>query len=64
MLARQVDGILVVIRYGKTRKEGLADVIESVGKQKILGTMINYTETSGSRYYGYKYGGYRGKRKS
>ena len=62
VLARQVEGVLVVIRFGKTSKEGLGDVIESVGKQKILGTMINYIETSGSRYYGYKYGGYRDKK--
>jgi capsular exopolysaccharide synthesis family protein len=62
VLARQVEGILIVIRFGKTSKEGLGGVIESVGKQKILGTMINYMETPGSRYYGYKYGGSREKR--
>ncbi len=64
VLARQVEGILVVIRFGKTSKEGLSGVIESVGKQKILGTMINYMESSGSRYYGYKYGGYRKSKES
>jgi len=64
VLARQVEGILIVIRFGKTSKEGLGGVIESVGKQKILGTMINYMETPGSRYYGYKYGGCRGEKKN
>jgi capsular exopolysaccharide synthesis family protein len=56
VIARQVDGILIVVRYGRTLKEELADLIESVGKKKILGTLVNYAETAESRYYGYKYG--------
>jgi exopolysaccharide/PEP-CTERM locus tyrosine autokinase len=62
VLSRQVDGILIVVRYGRTRREDLSDLIERVGKKKILGSLVNYAETPESRYYGYKYGGYR-KRK-
>jgi Mrp family chromosome partitioning ATPase len=57
VLARQVDGILIVVRYGRTLKGELADLIESIGKKKILGSLVNYVETAASRYYGYKYGG-------
>lgn len=59
VLARQVDGILVVVRYGKTRRRDLLDLVARMGAKKILGTLINYIETPASRYYGYKYGGYK-----
>jgi capsular exopolysaccharide synthesis family protein len=59
VIARQVDGILIVVRCGRTPKEELSHLIESVGKKKILGSLVNFTETEESRYYGYKYGGYR-----
>ncbi len=57
VLARQVDGILVVVRHGKTRREDLADLVQQVGEKKVLGSIVNYMETTRSRYYGYKYGG-------
>jgi capsular exopolysaccharide synthesis family protein len=59
VIARQVDGVLIVVRCGRTLKEELANLIESIGKKKILGGLVNYAETAESRYYGYKYGGYR-----
>jgi exopolysaccharide/PEP-CTERM locus tyrosine autokinase len=57
VLARQVDGILLVVRYGKTRRNDLADTVARLGEKKILGSIVNCTETAASRYYGYKYGG-------
>ena len=63
VLARQVDGILVVVRYGSTRRDELADLIAKVGEKKILGSIVNYIENPASRYYGYKYAGY-GRRKN
>jgi capsular exopolysaccharide synthesis family protein len=62
VLARQVDGILVVVRYGSTRRNDLADLVAQVGEKKILGSIVNYIENPTSRYYGYKYAGY-GRRK-
>lgn len=59
VLARQVDGILVVVRFLRTRQEDLADLIARVGAKKILGSVVNYMETVTSRYYGYKYGSCR-----
>jgi capsular exopolysaccharide synthesis family protein len=66
-LARQVDGILLVVKYGKTPKEDVEDLMEIVGSDKILGVVINYLDMPMSRRYGYgkygRYGGYgRGKK--
>ena len=58
-LARQVDGILLVVKYGKTPKEDVEDLMETVGSDKILGVVINYLDMPLSRRYGYgKYGRY------
>lgn len=61
VLARQADGVLLVVRFCSTRDEALTDLITRVGEQKILGTVMNYMETPASRYYGYKPGGYLGR---
>jgi capsular exopolysaccharide synthesis family protein len=59
VLARQVDGIIVVVLYGITRREDLSHLIAQMGEKKILGSIVNRIETASSRYYGYKYGGYK-----
>jgi Mrp family chromosome partitioning ATPase len=64
VLARAVDGIIVVVRYGSTRREALTDLIARMGDKKILGSIVNRVETADTRYYGYKYAGYgKSKRK-
>jgi len=62
VLARQVDGILLVVSYGKTRREDAADLIETMGKEKVLGSLINYIDPKATRYYGYSRYGYYGKK--
>lgn len=62
VLARQVDGILLVVSYGKTRREDAVDVIETLGKEKMLGSLINYIDPKATRYYGYSQYGYYGKK--
>jgi len=58
-LARQVDGIVLVVKYGKTSKEDVQDLMDTVGSDKILGVVINYLDMPLSRRYGYgKYGKY------
>jgi Mrp family chromosome partitioning ATPase len=58
-LARQVDGILLVVQYGKTPREAVEDLMDTVGSEKILGTVINYLDFHVSKRYGYgKYGRY------
>jgi protein-tyrosine kinase len=66
-LARQVDGILLVVKYGKTARDDVEDLVETVGSEKILGVVINYLDMPMSRRYGYgkygKYGGYANGKK-
>ena len=65
-LARQADGILLVVKYGKTPREDVEDLMDAVGSDKILGVVINYLDMPLSKRYGYgkygRYGGY-GRRK-
>jgi protein-tyrosine kinase len=65
-LARQVDGIILVINYGKTKRELIADLIENIGKEKIIGIVFNRFNLLSSSYYGYgkysNYGKYYGRR--
>ncbi|UCF90815.1 MAG: polysaccharide biosynthesis tyrosine autokinase [Desulfobacterales bacterium] len=52
-----VDGVILVVRFGYTRREHVTDLIEHFGKEKIIGTIFNGVDVRSSRYYGYrKYG--------
>ncbi len=53
VIARQVEGIVVVVKYGSTPMDLLTELIDTVEKEKILGIIINE-----STYYGH---GRRGK---
>ncbi|SDT96572.1 polysaccharide biosynthesis tyrosine autokinase [Desulfobacula phenolica] len=56
-LARQVDGIIVIIRHGKTRIKDVQDIINIYGKEKIIGVVHNFAEKRPGYGYGYyKYG--------
>jgi exopolysaccharide/PEP-CTERM locus tyrosine autokinase len=61
-LARQVDGILLVVKYGNTPREEVEDLKVTLGSEKILGVVINFLDMPVSKRYGYgkyeKYGGY------
>ena len=58
-IARQVDGVIVVIKYGSTPKDLVADLVEIIGKEKILGCVLNWFDLKTSSYYGYgKYAKY------
>ena len=58
-IAKQVDAIIVVIRFGSTPMEAVEELIDNLGKEKIIGAVINRFDARTSRYYGYqKYGKY------
>ena len=61
-IARQVDGIILVVKYGETPKEMVADLVDILGKDKIIGCVLNWFDLRSSSYYGYgsygKYGRY------
>lgn len=57
-IARVVDGIVIVIRQGKTRKKEVQDIIDIYGRDKILGVIKNFATKSPGSSYRYKNYGY------
>ena len=60
VLARWVDGVIIVIKHGKTPRDGVSNVIDNLGKEKIIGAVMNNFEVYSSRYYGKYYGKRKG----
>jgi exopolysaccharide/PEP-CTERM locus tyrosine autokinase len=56
-LARYVDGILVVVKYGSTPKDSVTELIDKLGRDKILGAVVNNFEAGAARYQKKYYGG-------
>ena len=61
-ISRQVDGVLLVAECGTTPRKMLSDLIEIIGKEKILGVILNKLDTQFMSYSGLgkykKYGKY------
>jgi capsular exopolysaccharide synthesis family protein len=59
-MAKHVDGIIIVIQYGSTPLHLVEELIDNLGREKILGAVINrFDSRVSARYYGYeKYGKY------
>jgi Mrp family chromosome partitioning ATPase len=55
-IARYVDGIILVIRQGRTRVKEIQDIVDIYGRSKILGVIKNFSEKAVG--YGYGYGKY------
>ena len=58
VLAKKVDKIILVIRWGFARREHAKQLVEMLGHDKILGVVFNAFEMSrlGSKLQGYYYG--------
>ena len=57
-IARYVDGIIIVVRQGKTRIKEVKDIIDIYGKDKILGVIQNFAKELVGYGYGYRKYGY------
>jgi Mrp family chromosome partitioning ATPase len=57
-LARQVDGIVLVVKYASTSLNLIHDLIDKFGKDKIVGALINSFEARSSYYKSQYYGQY------
>jgi len=56
ILAKYVDGIILVVREGRTNREIVAKTVETLGREKILGVVFNMArEPIKSYYYNYNY---------
>jgi exopolysaccharide/PEP-CTERM locus tyrosine autokinase len=52
-IARFVDGIILVIRQGKTRTKEIADILDIYGREKVLGVVTNFSKKKIGYGYGY-----------
>jgi exopolysaccharide/PEP-CTERM locus tyrosine autokinase len=58
-LAKRVDGVLLVIKAGKTPRKLINEIIEQIGREKIIGVVLNWYDIPFTKYYGYgKYNKY------
>jgi protein-tyrosine kinase len=58
-LAKRVDGVLLVIKAGKTPRKLVNEIIELIGKEKIIGVVLNWYDIPFTKHYGYgKYNKY------
>jgi exopolysaccharide/PEP-CTERM locus tyrosine autokinase len=55
-LARYVDGILLVVKYGSTPRGSAKELIGKLGRKKIIGAVINNFDIGSSRYRKKYYG--------
>jgi protein-tyrosine kinase len=51
-LSRQVDGVLLVIEYGRTSREMVSDLVKTIGKEKIIGIVLNKLDMRFAKHYG------------
>lgn len=56
-IARHVDGIIVVVEAGKTPRDAVLHLVETFGKDKIIGVVLNRFDLRMSDYFG-RYGKY------
>ncbi|MGH7766566.1 MAG: CpsD/CapB family tyrosine-protein kinase [Candidatus Binatia bacterium] len=55
VMARQVDGVLLVVRAGKTPRNCLSEAMEILNSDKIMGIVLNGAELGmSSKYYYYQ----------
>lgn len=53
-VAQYVDAIIIVVRAGKTPRDAVADTIEHIGKEKLIGIVLNQADSSSTKFYGYE----------
>ena len=59
VLARRVDGVLVVVKFGKTKRDMVQDMVDQMGRDKVVGSIINNFDMRSSRYYAKHYSKYK-----
>lgn len=56
VLAKHVDGVVLVVRYGTSRRERVKALADMIGRDKIIGVVFNALETSflDTKVFGYQ----------
>jgi Mrp family chromosome partitioning ATPase len=57
LLASMMDGVIMVIRAGSTPHEIIRRSVESVGRSRVLGVVLNGAEKTSLSHYAYDYYG-------
>jgi capsular exopolysaccharide synthesis family protein len=52
-LANYVDGIILVLRYASTPKDLIKDLLEKLGREKVIGAVMNGYRVPTTERYGY-----------
>jgi capsular exopolysaccharide synthesis family protein len=55
VLARMAEGIVLVARYSNTNRDDLKKLVDHLGKDKIVGCILNYFDYRSVGLYGYRY---------
>ncbi len=55
ILARHVDGVILVVRHGLSRREHVKALVETIGRDKIIGVVFNAYKTNAldAKVFGY-----------
>ena len=52
-LANYIDGIIVVVKYGSTPKDRVTELIERIGRDKVIGVVMNSYRVPTTERYGF-----------
>lgn len=52
-LAKYIDGIILVVKYGSTPKDLINDLLDNIGREKVLGVVMNGYRVPTTERYGY-----------
>jgi capsular exopolysaccharide synthesis family protein len=55
VLARMVEGVILVVRHCDTSREELKSLVDQLGKEKVVGVVLNFFDQSSIGSKGYKY---------
>lgn len=59
-LAQYIDGIILVVKYGSTPKDLIKDLLRKLGRDKVIGVVMNGYRVPTTDRYGYgKYNKYK-----
>jgi len=56
LIAQQVDGVVLVVQEGRTRKRGLLDVVKVLDSRPVIGSILNMSISQPPYSAGYGYG--------
>jgi protein-tyrosine kinase len=57
VIARHVDGVLLIVRAGKTPRDYLTKALQTLNSTKVMGVVLNGAEGISSKYYYYSTNG-------